>query len=1471
MPEYSAGTIFLQVSPVFRDLQREIKREVDGIQKTLGDNMEKSGREAGKRAARGMNEELRKGNSEFERNFQASVENINDTLAKINTNRLGNALRKEIADIKRELKGLKDVDITADADFKRVFTQVDALEARLRIIRDDVKIVFKGDIDNVLSGIAKVKAAKEAIDPTIVMEVDTRQAERAVGSFEKSIKASMSRAAKHIDGTVHKEVRRLRDELEYLGKLRVGVDISGNQLRREVAEISAELDALASKEVDIDAKFDTGKAFVELATFEAALERVDGQDVEIDVKVNSRGAVSELNSARIASDDAANTFRSFNIIILALASLGPALIPALGGIAAALFALGPAAAVAVAALGSVLVGFSGIGAALKALGAQDTQAALTAQTAARSQAASARAVADARRSAARTIKAALESQRDAQERYKDSVDDVREAEQALKDARDSAKDSGVDLARQIREVELALSQTSLDGFNATIDYNATLADGSSTDAEREQARINLEQLRLRMEELRAEQKRLAAEKAEFDKTGVNGTEEVKSAQENLNEAIEAQADAYDDLKDAAQRADQARADGARQVREALQAQSEALSSVNTQQNAVDEAFGKMGSSGQRFALFLFSLRDGFYAFRDDIQSVLLPSIEEAIEGFLGSKSGSVARQALINLAESFGEFAIALSTSFQGAAWEGFFQMLADLGPEIQKAFGQAFIKFLEAMASIMTAVAPYALDLALGFERIMTAFADWAASREGQQGMQDFLQWAKDNGSDVREFFDNLVDAFVKVAIALAPWGMTVLNVLSGFLDIISKMDPNVLGVLLSAIAIMLTTAQIAYAIGSLSLALGALSALGGTFGLWILAIGLLIGLFLVLYQNNEEFRDLVKDAWKTIRESIMVAWNDWIKPALLELKDALMELWEDVIVPFLVWLKPALMFLAKHTFPFLAFVFSRMVGSITIAVRILTAILKIAGAAFKFLWREAVKPVLRWIGDAWGGLMDAMELVWENVLQPVFGYIAGELDDLQNAFAVAVDAIGEIWRNLRNIVSAPIRFILERIINDGLIAGINRVAAWVGMDGFDEIPIPGFLTQQYASGGIMPGYTPGRDTHTFLSPTGGRLDLSGGESVMRPEWTQAVGPGYVNQMNAAARSGGVKGIRKAMGYWMGGVLPLPGGSVARHASGYSGYAADMNWGSGYQDYGRAIQAYKAGVLAQKNYVGDTSYGRWAVVNHGGGQSSLYAHMSRFADIAVGQAVRAGQTLGYVGDIGNTGTPATSHLHFEVNGGSVGYQDTDSGGGRSIPSWLLGTIKDPLAAVKGWIVDPMKRAGNGIADTPLFKMMSKTPLLLAEKVTDKIWDIIPGWVKTGAGWAGDAAEWAVGGVSNALGAAADVAQGVGGGVKDGVSAVGDFLGFAEGGILPYNGTMKYDAGGMLPPGLTTVVNMTGKPEPVFTSDQWDQMGDTGSGDRVHYEPHFEGSNLTPEDVAADLNFTFRRISRGGKYVGVGK
>lgn len=59
------------------------------------------------------------------------------------------------------------------------------------------------------------------------------------------------------------------------------------------------------------------------------------------------------------------------------------------------------------------------------------------------------------------------------------------------------------------------------------------------------------------------------------------------------------------------------------------------------------------------------------------------------------------------------------------------------------------------------------------------------------------------------------------------------------------------------------------------------------------------------------------------------------------------------------------------------------------------------------------------------------------------------------------------------------------------------------------------------------------------------------------------------------------------------------------------------------------------------------SSYGRYIVIQHANGYSTLYAHLSEFAgSLRVGSSVVRGQVIGWVG---NSGRSTGSHLHWEV------------------------------------------------------------------------------------------------------------------------------------------------------------------------------------------------------------------------------
>lgn len=113
----------------------------------------------------------------------------------------------------------------------------------------------------------------------------------------------------------------------------------------------------------------------------------------------------------------------------------------------------------------------------------------------------------------------------------------------------------------------------------------------------------------------------------------------------------------------------------------------------------------------------------------------------------------------------------------------------------------------------------------------------------------------------------------------------------------------------------------------------------------------------------------------------------------------------------------------------------------------------------------------------------------------------------------------------------------------------------------------------------------------------------------------------------------------------------------------------------------GTTVKAALGGVVQEVNLgaVQYCQYGKWVLVRHDNGLSTLYAHLSS-VNVKKGESVSAGQALGYSG---NTGYATGPHLHFTVYASSaVSFKQytCKSGYTVTIPIAPLNAYLNPLS-----------------------------------------------------------------------------------------------------------------------------------------------------------------------------------------------
>jgi tape measure domain-containing protein len=166
-------------------------------------------------------------------------------------------------------------------------------------------------------------------------------------------------------------------------------------------------------------------------------------------------------------------------------------------------------------------------------------------------------------------------------------------------------------------------------------------------------------------------------------------------------------------------------------------------------------------------------------------------------------------------------------------------------------------------------------------------------------------------------------------------------------------------------------------------------------------------------------------------------------------------------------------------------------------------TTLRNVLGPVFDWLWKSVVKPVFDGIGSV-------VRTVWEGWLKPVFDKIIDVAKVvLPAAFQTMKDAIGKAWDAVQEVVKAPIRFIVETVIQKGIIDNFNKAADFFKTDRLPNVALP----KGFATGG-------------YTGP-GGKYDPAGivhaGEFVFTKEQTARLGVGrlYDIAQNGYANGG--------------------------------------------------------------------------------------------------------------------------------------------------------------------------------------------------------------------------------------------------------------------------------------------------------------------------------------------------------------
>ncbi|NYI78737.1 hypothetical protein [Nocardioides panzhihuensis] len=215
--------------------------------------------------------------------------------------------------------------------------------------------------------------------------------------------------------------------------------------------------------------------------------------------------------------------------------------------------------------------------------------------------------------------------------------------------------------------------------------------------------------------------------------------------------------------------------------------------------ALREEFDRLGPDGERFVRFLDSIGGDLAELQQVAREGMFPGMEQGITDLLTllpQVSDIVSR-----ISNEMGDLSASAGAALSSDAdWGEFFNYLqTDAAPTLD-AFARSAGNVAASFANLMVAFAPLSRDFTRDMLEGSQALREWTANGDNFQG---FIDYVRSVGPQASEFLGALVDAIVALTTALAPWGSTVLPILTTVLELFTAIASSPIGGPLATAAI--------------------------------------------------------------------------------------------------------------------------------------------------------------------------------------------------------------------------------------------------------------------------------------------------------------------------------------------------------------------------------------------------------------------------------------------------------------------------------------------------------------------------------------------------------------------------------------------------------------------------------------------------------------------------------------------